>query len=205
MMTTNLKALIKSAIQILLCMCLAGCLSPVKLTPNNNYFLNTLPDRVPSYRTHSATILVLTPDVREAFDTTQMAYSLHHYEVSYYGLNQWAELPGRMLQPLIVQTLQNTHYFHAVVAPPYLGQADYMLKTQVLDLRQDYSQQYRTFKLSIRAQLIRVSTGRVMATKLINVSEPIPNCTPYSGVQAGNRAEARALREIAVFTVNAIS
>jgi cholesterol transport system auxiliary component len=107
-----------------------------------------------------------------------------------------------MLEPLLVQTLQNTHYFHAVVTSPFLGQYDYMLKTEILDLRQDYSQGYRVFKLSIRAQLIRTSTGRVIATKLINVAEPMPACTPYSGVQAGNRAVARALREIAVFSTS---
>lgn len=188
-------------LSMVLCMILSGCLSPVKLKPTNAYLLNTLPD-VSVRRTHSSTIMVAVPETREAFDTTQMAYSMSRYQIAYYGLNNWAEPPGEMLQPLIVQTLQNTHYFHAVVIPPFGGVYDYLLKTQILDLRQDYTQSPRMFRISIRAQLISARTGRVIATKLIKVSQPIYQCTPYSGVRAGNIATALALKEIARFAIS---
>lgn len=190
-----------AGLSILFCILLTGCLSAVKVKPTNTYFLNTLPD-VTARRTHSGTIMVAMPETREAFDTTQMAYSSSRFEIAYYGLNNWAETPGEMLQPLIVQTLQNTHYFHAVVIPPFGGLYDYLLRTQILDLRQDYTQSQPMFRIAIRAQLISARTGRVIATKLITVSQPIYQCTPYSGVRAGNAATAQALKELARFVIS---
>lgn len=101
---------------------LSGCsmLAPVKPEQTSNYVLNRVPSNIPHKSGHGGTILVLQPDTRPVYNTTRMAYTDKPYQVAYFGQNEWAETPSQMLQPLIMQTLQNTHHYHAVVSPPYM-------------------------------------------------------------------------------------
>lgn len=180
---------------------LSGCLSPVQSDTTSTYVINTTPIHIPKKATRSATILVLQPETRPIYNTTQMAYTVKPYQVSYYARNQWAETPSQMIQPLIVQTLQNTHAFHAVVTPPYSGRYTYLLATQILKVQQNFLRCPSVFEVSVQAQLTRAATNQIIATKQFAVSVPIPHRTPYSGVIAANRATAIMLSELADFTL----
>ena len=76
-------------------------------------------------------LLISVPETIPVYNTTEMAYMIKPYQIAYFSLNQWAETPAEMLQPLLVQTLQNTHHFKAIVTPPYSGHFDYVLNTQI--------------------------------------------------------------------------
>lgn len=178
---------------------LSGCLGPVQTEPSATYVLNTIPCHVPTKPARHITLLVLQPETRPVINTTQMAYTIKPFQVAYFGRNQWAETPSQMLEPLMVQSLQNTHYFHAVVTPPYTGRYDYMLSTQILQLQQDYVCCPNVVKFTLRAQLTRTVTNQVIATKQFTVVMPIRRRTPYSGVIAANEATAKILAELTEF------
>src|SRR5579863_6715718 len=107
----------KFVILLFVALTLSSCslFSPVNLSKDSTYMLNAAPQLSHKKRMHSITLLVLTPETRPAYNTTQMAYSIKPYQVGYFSQNQWAETPSQMIQPLMVQTLQSAHYFHAVV------------------------------------------------------------------------------------------
>lgn len=181
---------------------LASCsvLAPVKPEQTANYELTQIPTTTPHKNSHHGkTILVTQPETRPVYNTTQMAYTIRPYQVSYFGKNQWVETPSQMFQPLIIQTLQNTLHYHAVVAPPYIGRYDYILSTQILKLQQNYISSPNVVEFSVRAVLTNVSTNRVVATKQFSVRVPITHNTPYGGVIASNAASVRVLEEIAKF------
>lgn len=182
---------------------LSSCslLSPIKTEPNRTYFIESIPTNIPRHKTHAATILVLMPSTQPAFDTTRMAYTDKPYQIAYFGVNQWAETPSQMLQPLIVQTLMNTHYYKAVVMPPYSGNFDYLLRTQILQLQQDFTHNPPQLRLTLRAQLSRGATNAIIGTKQFSINEPIDRKSPYGGVIAANRATAIMLQELARFCV----
>lgn len=175
-------------------------LSPVP-TPANTYVLNTIPCNVSKHRTHSTILLVLPTESRPIYNTTLMAYSKSPYAISYFSVNEWAETPAQMLQPLIIQTLQDTHYFRAVVGTNEGGRADYQLSTQLLRLKQDFMTHPSVVRLGVRAQLSRVG-GRIIATKDFCAVVPVPQETPYGGVIAANKATACVLAQIAEFCVH---
>jgi cholesterol transport system auxiliary component len=179
-------------------------LSPIKSENKSTYVLNTTPTLVLKRATRPVSLLVLTPETRPAYNTTQMAYSIRPYQVAYFSQNQWGETPSQMLQPLLMQTLQNTHRFHAVVAAPYMGRYDYALSTEILQLQQDFTVRPARVQFKIRVQLTKVSTNNVIGTKQFIVNEPIRQKTPYSGVLAANRATGKILQEIAYFCVEKI-
>ena len=196
-----MKHIAKKLMIIVLSVALTGCFSAVKVKPETKFMLNAVPD-VPVKRAHPITLLVLQPVTDPVYDTTQMAYSLRPYQIAYYENNRWAETPGEMLQPLMMQTLQNTHYFHAVLTSPVsVGRFQYALSTQILQLKQDYTQRPALLRFTVRAELTRIATSQVVATKEFVITRPMHQYSPYGGVYAANRATSEFLEELARFCI----
>src|SRR5690606_37663943 len=101
--------------------------------------------------------------------------------------------PVQMLQPLLVQTLQNTHSFRSVVTPPYSGHFDYVLNTQLLELKQDFTRRTPVLVMTVNAQLYKVSSQQIIAARQFNAEVMIPYGTPYGGVFAANYAASYIL------------
>ena len=160
-----------------------------------------MPAEVPHRDPGAVTLLVFPPVTSPLYDTTQMAYTQRPYEVAYFSRNQWGETPSRMLQPLLVRTLETTGYFSAVLTPPHAGRYGYALRTEILQLTQDFTSDPPALQLSLRLQLTDGATGRLVATKEISAREPMQQKTPYAGVVAANEATAKALQQAAQFVL----
>jgi cholesterol transport system auxiliary component len=178
---------------------LSGCLSPIKSGPDNSYLINTLPKSTAKKREHNSILLVAPTDTVPAYNTTQMAYTNKPYQLAYFAENRWADTPTQMITPLIVEALQNSNYFRAVITPPYAGHYDYALGTQIITLKQDFTQQPAVMRLTLRAQLNRVATGQLIANKQFNITVPLQQKTPYYGVIAANQATSTMLQELTSF------
>jgi cholesterol transport system auxiliary component len=180
----------------------SGCtlFAPINIDTKKNV-LNNIPLDLPTERTRSATLLVLTPETMPAYATTQMAYSTEVYQIAYFTKNEWAETPSQMIQPLIVQTLRSTHYFSEVLSPPYFGRHTFDLRIEVLEIKQDFASELAMLDLAMRVSLTRESTNQAVATKELSVNQPMSEKNPYAGVVAANEAMQKLLRELAEFVV----
>lgn len=165
--------------------------------------LSEVPNDLPHQRRHAVSLLILLPDTSPAYDTTRMAYSAKLYQLAYFRDNEWAETPAQMMQPLLVQTLQRTGFFRAILTPPETGPIDYTLRTILLELVQDYTITPPVLRLGFRLQLLGPS-GRLIAGREISVQETMREATPYAGVLAANDAVAKALRETALFVMGSL-
>lgn len=181
---------------------LSGCsmFTPIKTDSETNFRLNAAP-QVAVKKTRPLTLLVSEPESSPVFNSRQMAYSNRPYQIAYFAKNHWAESPAKMLQQLIVQSIQNTHYYKAILTPPSVGQFDYVLSTQLLEFQQDFTHNPSVVHISLRTQLIQTSTYRVLAAKQFSVTQPTKCNTPYSGVVAANIATARLLKQVTEFAV----
>lgn len=186
------------------CFLLSACLSPVKSESENTYVINTLPHPVIKKPTHKITLLVLTPEASQIYNTTQMAYSTQSYQVNYFSKNVWADTPAQMLQLLLMRSLQNTHYFYAVTSPSTVSFYDYVLNTQLLQLEQRFYAHSSEVIILLRAQLINAANNRVIATKQFKVVRPAFENTPYGGVIAANKAAAEMLAQVTRFCLQKI-
>jgi cholesterol transport system auxiliary component len=108
-----------------------------------------------------------------------------------------------MIQPLIVKTLRNTHYFSEILSPPHIGRHTFALRTEILELKQDFTSEPAMLQLAMRFDLSREATDQVIATKELSVREPMMERNPYAGVVAANEAIAKVLRELARFVIEA--
>ncbi len=192
-------AFIKNRAWVFLAMLLlSACLSPVK-TEQTTYVINTLPPSIAKKPQHHGTLVVAQMDSNAIYNTTQMAYSTRPYQVSYFAKNSWADTPATMLQSLLIQTVQRTHYFSAVGSPSMVGHYDYVLDTQLLQFEQRFYKSSSEVVVVVRAQITKAATNRITATKQFTVIEAAPFNTPYGGVIAANRAAAKLMAQIARF------
>ena len=188
------------AISSLFCF-LTSCslFSPVPAESGNKYVLNTLPPSQIKKPHRSTTLMVAEPNTTTFYDTTLMAYSLKHWQLAYFSKNTWSSRPSEMIQPLIVQSLQNTHYFHAVITPAVSGGYDYLLNTQLTQFVQDFSYPRPVFRLTVTAEIIRASTNKIVASKQFVIAETLQQRSPYAGVLAANQATEVFLRQLTMF------
>jgi cholesterol transport system auxiliary component len=191
---------VMNKILVVCCMLLTGCsvFSPVTPVANTTYLVNTLP-AVTAHARHSGSIFVAEPTTTSIYNTTDMAYSSYAYQIGYFVKSSWAATPPQMLQPLIVQTLQNTKHYTTVTSAVGVGQSDYMLNTQLVQFQQDFTSGHNVFKLHARLQLVSSGTNHLIASKDIVIVIPAPQNNAYGGVVAANQAVRDMLAETATF------
>ncbi|HEV7611602.1 MAG TPA: ABC-type transport auxiliary lipoprotein family protein [Steroidobacteraceae bacterium] len=161
--------------------------------------LDQMPMELPQGEKGPASLLVYPPETAPRFDTPQMAYRTDPHQIAFFTRREWAETPSQMLHPLLLKALEESHSFSAVLVPPYAGHYTYALRTQILELTQDFTSATPLFGLTIRIELSDYAAQRVIATKEISLQEPMQGRTSYAGVAAANLATARALRDVAAF------
>jgi cholesterol transport system auxiliary component len=144
-------------------------------------------------------LLVSPPGVRAGLDSRRIAYVQRPFELSYFARSEWADTPARMLQPLLVQSLEGSGAFRAVVAGPSPAATDLRLETEVLALQQEFLTTPSVARVSLRAQVVDPASRRVVATETFEAVEPADSADPYSGVVASNRALARVLADVTAF------
>jgi cholesterol transport system auxiliary component len=147
------------------------------------------------------TLLVSPPRAQPGFDTARMAYLLRPHEVSYYAFNQWADAPARMLMRLLVQTMERTNLWRAVVQAPSPVLAGYRLDCDNLVLEQQFFSHPSRVRLALRGQLIDVKRQSVMGTRDFEAFEAAPSDDAYGGVVAANRAAATLLEQLAEWVI----
>lgn len=197
-----MKAVIVRAVLVAFCaIVVPGCalLSPAGITAKK-FVLNSIPTDLRQEQVHSATLLVLAPETAPVYDTTLMAYTTQAHQIAYFSRNEWAATPAQIIFPLIITTLRNTHYFSEVLPAPPFHRHTYALRSEILELNQDFTAEPAVLQLTLRFYLSG-PTDQVIATKEMSVREPMREKNPYAGVMAANEAMEKILRELARFVI----
>lgn len=188
-----------------LCMVLAvtisgGCalLTPPAAEPDKEV-LTAVPTDLPVRPRRDATLLVFTPEANAIYDTALMAYVDRPRGIAYFSRTEWAARPPQMLRGLLVRTLDRSGYVGAVVTPPFAGRIGCALRTEIMAFEQDFTTEPPTFHLTLRVSLISAGDTAVLATREVELREPLAERTPRGGAEAANAATAKALREVAEF------
>lgn len=179
---------------------LGGCslLLPVETTSMNTFALDVQFEPVAT-GAGEATLLVSTPTARPGYDSSRMVYINKPHEIDYFSQNQWVDSPARMLTPLLVQALERSAQYRAVVSVRSAVTADLRLDTEIIRLQHEFLTRPSQVHLTVRAQLFDIQEKRVLATREFDVTEVAPGDDPYDGVIAANRAVKIMLLQIADF------
>ncbi len=189
---------------------LTGCGSLSEIvndkTPTQTYVLSSNPESAEATtRRAGLVILVAAPKVWPGYDTSRIAYTRQAFKLDYFARNEWADHPGRMLEPLLVKTLEGSGQFGAVLSESSGVRTDLRLDTEIIRLQQEFDAKSSQGRVTLRAQLVDLNRGKVLGTRQFNASAPSKSQDPYGGVQAMNQALARVLRELAGFCGETVS
>lgn len=185
---------------------LAGCLSlPREERPIHTFTLSL--DRsaeramAPEGTARAGILVVNMPVAQPGFETPQMAYRQRPHEVSYYAAHQWAEPPARLLAPLVVQALEQTGQWRAIVSMPTSVRGDHRVDIDQVELIQLFLQTPSQVRLSLRLQVIKLPDHLVQGTRLFDVVEDASPDDAYGGAVAANRAVDRLVKEMAAWLI----
>jgi cholesterol transport system auxiliary component len=193
--------IIRSMICALVVLVSACALGPVETSAPRTYFLNpemSWKNPLPGgMRSRAAILLITQPRAQAGFDTARMAYLLRPYEVNYYAFNQWADTPARLLHRIMVENLDKSGQWSAVLQIPSALQAQYRLDCDNLILEQQFFSRPSRVRLALRAQIIETKSQRILASRYFEYLEDAPTDDAYGGVLAANYAAAKLLSEMA--------
>jgi len=200
-MTTQ-RIRILGIVSLTLLLTISACsLGPPETTAPRTYFLKpeiswTNPHGY-GERIGTTVLLISQPKPQAGFDTARMAYLLRPYELNYYAFNQWADTPARMLQQILVENLDKTGLWRAVVQTPGTVAAQYRLDCDNLVLEQQFFSRPSRVRLALRGQLFDSRQQAILGTRYFEVVESAASDDAYGGAVAANQATARLLTEMA--------
>ncbi len=144
---------------------------------------------------------VALPQARSGYESSRMVYLKKAHELEYFAQNQWVDSPARMLAPLLLQALESSGRYKAVVTSRSAVLADLRLDTEIVRLQQEFFEKPSRVHLTLRVQLTDLRAKTVLATREFDVLESAESDDPYGGVLATNRAVKNMLPQIAEFCV----
>ena len=183
-------------------MLVGGCtlVQPAKTTSMSSYSIET---QFASAGTSEGkqTLLVSTLAARPGFDTRRMIYTKRPHEIEHFSQSQWVDSPARMMTPLLVQALESSAKYRAVVGTRSAAVSDLQLDTEIIRLQHEFTTKPSQVHLTVRAQLTDIQGKRIIASREFNITEPSGSEDPYGGVLATNRAIKILLQQITDFCV----
>ncbi|MFT6397285.1 MAG: cholesterol transport system auxiliary component [Bradymonadia bacterium] len=146
--------------------------------------------------TQSNVVLLISPMQSIGYDSRQMTYTMRPYERTYYAYSRWADTPPRMIEPLVVQAMEASGYFGAVVDVASSVVAQVRLELDLLVLDHEYQTTPSQGRIVIRAQLHDLEYNRIIGTAIFQERVAAPTENPYGGALALNLALEVVLSDI---------
>lgn len=196
------RRLVILSIFVILNLMLSSCslFGPVSTDAITQYQLTATPCSLQKSQ-RKVTILVTLPNTIGVNNTNEMSYSIKPYQIAYFSKNRWVDTPSQMLEPLIVESLEKTHFFSSVGIPSSIGSYDYVLNTDITQFNQVFFTQHSVFRFKLRAQIVNTATTRIVASRDFCVEEVAPYYSPYGGVIAANRAASHLLTQLSNWVI----
>lgn len=179
---------------------LPGCFSPVKSPAQSKYFFYPNVVTIQARKTTN-TLLVSRPTAAAGYTTFRMAYMEKPSELSYYTRNRWIAPPAEMLQPLLVESIQQSHRFRAVAAAPFSGKTNYRLETNIVYIRQNLTIVPHKMEIGLQVRLVDNQNQRIVASRLLQRSAPVLSLVPYAAVLTTNDLLCRLLQDVTRFVI----
>ncbi len=182
-------------ILIFILLWLNGCSS--KQTPLKVYTLDT-PKIVEtsSSQFRYKTIKVSFPQTLKEKISSKMRYSYSMSEQGAYLNSQWSNNIGKLLQGTVIQALEQSRLFKAVLPYESTAGEDYRLESSIFDFSHHVRGTSSHAVVSIQFSLINTYTGRLIKTKRFSYRESTSTIDAQGYVTATNVAVGKLGRDL---------
>lgn len=171
----------------LLMILLAGC--STKLTPLRSYTLQT-PEVSSIYKDgyQNKTIKVMQPQSLKEVMSRRMHFSYSPTEQGTYLNSKWSNDLGKLVQGILIDTLQSSGMFKGVVSYASTAKADYRLESTVYDFSHHVRGNASYAIVSIQFTLVSTHTGNLIKSRRFSYHEATKSTDAEGYVEATNRA-----------------
>lgn len=159
---------------------LGGCAQKVS-SPLKTYTLAKEP--VPHIKhslNHNKTLKVAYPQALKEQLSNKIAYSYSSSDYGVYQNSQWSNNIGKLLQGSIIQTLEQSRLYKAVLPYASLAEEDFRLESTIYDFSHHVRGDKSYAVVSIEFALINTYTGKLIKTKRFTYKE-FTNSTDAKG------------------------
>lgn len=129
-------------------------------------------------------LTVLRPTAMRALDTDRIVVMAPGGRLSYFEDAAWSDRLGSLLQARIVEAMQDSKAFRAVLTTQDRVDGDYALAVEIREFQVDVANGQSTATVTLFAKIVQERQSRVLATKEFTARVPAAKDTPDSGVAA---------------------
>ncbi len=181
---------------LILLLALSGCATR-ELPPVSVYALHPSAGSPPPAERRGRATLKLAPlHGIQPFTTTGMLYTEHGTDLNRFAFSRWADAPTRMLQPILVEALERSGLFNAVLPPGSAFRGDLSLEGTLLDFSLHFDGSRPRAVAEVRFLLLDDVRRRVVASRLFHSEVPIAKADAEEAASALERATAEISRKL---------
>jgi cholesterol transport system auxiliary component len=147
---------------------------------------------------------VSIPKSAPGYERPSIVYRRSATRLDYYAESEWADEPARLVEPLLIAALEGSGGFEAVVSLATGLGAALRLDTEVLRLDHDLLSSPSQGRVVLRAQLVDLAHGRILATRVFDASVASASDDAAGAVAAIDAALARVLGQVVAFCLAAV-
>jgi cholesterol transport system auxiliary component len=148
-----------------------------------------------------ATLLIAETTASAFYDTPQIVYSRDPGTRAYYQLSSWTDVPSRRLAELLLDQLDRSEAFTAVVPAASGIRGGLVLATHIEEMYHDASTRPGSARLVLRAELSDAQRRVLVGRRTFTVSVPVASYDATGAVQGLGAATAQAVQEVADWIV----
>jgi cholesterol transport system auxiliary component len=172
----------------------------VAKTPKQTYLLHVPLTEISTDNKTNKVLLVSMPTAAAGFDTAAQLYIRKDHLLEYYSKTRWIDTPARMLLPLLVNKIEGTGIFRAVLSATTIPiVADLRLDSEILRFQQEFLTEPSQVRVILRVQLLDMKARRVIATRVFEALENAPSENAEGGMLATNQAVSLILKKVIEF------
>lgn len=181
---------------------LGGCaLVDVASEPAPRFFTLTPPALQSMTSAVPAQLSVQAFTTSAALNTSRIVYQPSENEIKYYAGARWADQTPAMIRRLMVETLERSGAFAAVLGEGAPAQADYMLSGEIRRFAATPAAgDEKRVEIVLLTRLTEKGSGRIVGTKLFSGTVTSPDGGMDNVVGAYNAALGKVLSELSAWT-----
>jgi len=185
----------KKLVLIFVLLWFGGCSS--KQAPLKVYTLNA-PAVATSYsnKFKYKTIKVMYPQSLKEKISQKMHYSYSSAEQGVYQNSQWSNNIGKLLEGTLIQALDGSRLFKAVLPYASTAQEDYRLESNIFAFSHQVRGEQSHALVSIQFSLIDTDTGKLVKTKRFSYRIATKTMDAKGYVEATNEAVGRLTKDL---------
>jgi len=146
-------------------------------------------------------ILVDEPDASRSIDTDRIALRPSEVELSYYAKSKWADRAPRMIQDLMIQSLENANAVQYAGRGPSGMSAQYLVTGTLDSFHAEYTSGNPVVSVGLKLNLIDQRTGRILESAAFKSEIESDKDQVKAVVLAFNEATQSVMRDAASWTL----